>query len=128
VLVVQVDGVDTQAPERALRHLADVLGSAVQHLSGGRVEVEAELRGDQRLPAERRERLPDDLLVLGAVDLRRVEERHATLEGRAHERDGLLPVRGWPVAVAQPHGTVADRGNLESTLPSARLCISHLPV
>ncbi len=125
VLVVQVDGVDAQAPERALRHLPDVLRATVQLLpAGGRVEVEAELRGNHRLPAERRERLPDDLLVVRAVDLRRVEERHATVEGRANERDGLLPVGPVgrrPVPVAQPHGTVADRRDLESTLPQRTL-------
>ena len=59
------------------------------------VEVEAELRRDHDLVADRRERLADELLVRErAVDLRGVEERDAALDRRADERDHLAAVAG----------------------------------
>ena len=56
--------------------------------------VEAELRGDDDLVADRRERLTDDLLVdERAVHLGGVEEGDAAVDGGADERDALLAGR-----------------------------------
>ena len=80
-------------------------------------EVEAvhpELRRDDHLAADGRQRLADQLLVRErAIDLRRVEERDAAFDGCAEERDHLLPVGRGPVGEAHPHAAEADRRDLE---------------
>ena len=60
VLVVEIDAVGPEALERALDHLLDVLGSAVET---ARFEVETELGRDDDLVAEGRERFSDELFV-----------------------------------------------------------------
>ena len=88
----------------------DVLGPAVQApLLPVRVDVEAELGGDHHLVAERGERLADELLVRErAVDLGRVEEGDAALDGRPDEGDHLLLVGSRAVAVAHAHAAEPD--------------------
>ena len=57
-------------------------------LSGLRVDVEAELRGDDHLVARGLQGFADDAFGLErAVDLGGVEERHALVDGGADERD-----------------------------------------
>ena len=89
VLVEEIDAVDAQALQRRLGHGLDVLGPAVEAdppRTAVGIELEAELRGDDDLAAKRLERFADQPLVgERAVDLGRVEERHAPLDGRAHE-------------------------------------------
>ena len=64
VLIEQVDMVGPQALQRSLDHLADMLGPAIEpdHLAL-LVDLEAELRADQNLVANRLQRLANQLLV-----------------------------------------------------------------
>ena len=84
VLVVQVDRVDPEPPQRAVDGAGDVVGA--QHPAAGlavdRVDVLGELGGDHDLVGERGERLADELLVgVRPVDLGGVEERDAEVDG-----------------------------------------------
>ena len=89
VLVEQVDRLDPQPLERALRRPADVLRAAIQATGWlpALVVCEPELRRDGNLAAERGERFAEERLVRERpIRLRRVEERHAAFDGRADER------------------------------------------
>ena len=84
VLIEEIDRIDTEPFQRALRDLLDVLRSAVhgiQFAFVGRVEREPELRGDHHLVAQRSERLAHELFVHErTVGFRGVEERDAELD------------------------------------------------
>ena len=86
VLVEKVDAVGFQALEARLRDAFDVLGPAVGAAAaraGLKIDVEAELGGDDDLVADRRERLADEFLVgERAVGLRRVEQASRRARGR----------------------------------------------
>src|SRR6476619_3208186 len=115
VLVEQVDGVGAQPPQRLLHGAPDRVGTAVEapRLAGG--ELETELGGDDDLVTDRFERLADEFLVREwPVDLRRVEERQAALDGGADEPDHVLPVgEGWE-ARAHPHAAQPSRRDLQA--------------
>ena len=121
VLVEQVDVVGPEPPQRALDHLADMLGPAVR---SGRplavLDAEAELRGDRHLVAPPLQRPAQQLLVgEGAVDLGRVEEGAAELEGAVDGGDGLRLVRR-AVGLAHAHAAQADRRDSRPCRPSFR--------
>jgi hypothetical protein len=84
VLIVEIDGVDTEALETRIAGGSDVLGSAVQAAArAGVLAYDAELGGDDDLVAERAQRFADQNLVgARAVDVRRIEEGDAELEAR----------------------------------------------
>jgi hypothetical protein len=72
-------------------------------------ELEAELRCDHDLVADRREGFADELFIRERpVGLGRVEERDPALEGRADERDHLLPVCSRAVTEAHAHAAEPD--------------------
>jgi hypothetical protein len=75
VLVQEVDRLHLQAPQRGVGDLADVRGPRIEAVARAvGVDAEAELRADDHLLAERRQRLPKQLLVPErSVRLRRVE-------------------------------------------------------
>ena len=84
VQVVEVDVVEAEPGERAVDRAAHVLGAAVDlahaGLDGTGAE-DAELGGDDRVVAARRDGLPDDLLAdVRAVDVGGVEHRDAEVE------------------------------------------------
>jgi len=111
VLVVQVDRIDSQALERLLGHPPDVLGPAVEsERLPVRIEFEAELGGDRHPIAEWRERLAQEVRVRErAVDLSGIEERHATLHGRAYQGDHVVPIACRSEAGAHAHAPEANR-------------------
>src|SRR6266702_2978257 len=84
MLVVEVDPIGLEAPERTFDRLTDVLRPAVEPAPlAGRRDVEAELRGDDDLIAKRRCGLAEDLFAEErAVDLGGVEERDPARMGR----------------------------------------------
>ena len=127
VLVEQVDDVGAQPPQRAVDRGADVLGPAADAaLVAVVVEGEAELRRDDDLVADRRESLPDDLLVLErSVDLGRVEERDAVVDRLAQEGDHGRPLRRRAEALADTHAAEADGGDRE--VASERACGHRWP-
>ena len=80
-------------------------------LSGLRVDIPAELRGDDDLIADGSQSLTHEFLIREwPVCFRRVEDRHAALGGGANDPDAFLPVCRRTVAVAQAHATVSDSG------------------
>ena len=112
VLIEQVDAVGPQPLQRRFDDLLDVLGTTVQasaSLPRPEVDVEAELRRDHDLVAERGQRFADELLVRERpVGFGGVEEGHATLERGADHVDPVLLVHRRAVAVAQSHAAEAD--------------------
>ena len=96
VPIEQVDMVGPQPLQRSFDHLADVLGSVIEPDNLALlVDLEAELRADQRLVANRLQRLADQLLVHErTVALRGVEEGDATIDGGADHGDHFLFVYG----------------------------------
>ena len=112
MLIQQVDRVDAKPLERSLDGLLDVRRLAVrtdEPRAAVRLHLEPELRGDDDLPAERLERLADQVFIrVRAVDLGRVEERDAPFDGLSDERDHLLPVRGRTVGKAHAHAAQAE--------------------
>jgi hypothetical protein len=118
VLIEEIDRIDVEPFQRALRDLLDVLRPAVHaelFALAGRVEFEPELRGDHQPVAERGERLAHELFVHErAVRLRGVEERDAELDRRAEERDHLPSVRRLAVRGRRPHTAEPDRRNLRA--------------
>ena len=123
VLVEQVDGLDPQPSKRCLGDVPDVVGAAVHtDVAPLGVDVEAELGGDDDIVANRRQCLADELLVdVGPVDLGGVEERDPALHGTAQHGDHLVAVTRGAVALAHPHATEADGGDLEPLPESALL-------
>src|SRR5271154_4756583 len=89
VLIEEIDHIGPEALERGLGDLADALGTAVESdiLACVLVNFPSELSGDDDLIAQRSECLADELLVgEGAIDLGRIEEGDATLDGCAKQR------------------------------------------
>ena len=92
VLVEQVDVVGAEPAQRAFDRLADVLGPAVDVGADllAVLEAEAELGGDHHLVAPALQRAAEQLLVrVRAVDLGRVEEGAAELDGAVQRGDRL---------------------------------------
>jgi hypothetical protein len=107
VLVGQVDAVGPQSLQHLVDDLADVIRPAVQ---SSRFELEAELRGQHHLVADRFERFAYQGLVrAGAVRLSGVEERHPLVVGASDEVDAVLGVDRVPVVGAEAHAAEPDR-------------------
>jgi hypothetical protein len=114
VLVQQVDRVGAEPLQRALDTALDRLRATVESAGHAALEVEAELRRDHDLVADRLERLADELLVgEGPVDLRGVEEGDAALDGRADDGDPFVLRRDRREALTQSHAAEPDRGDLQ---------------
>src|SRR5207244_9509246 len=96
--------------------LFDALGPAVLHLLSVLV-LDAELGGDHHLSAHWRQRLANQLFVgVRTVNLGGIEERDATFDSRADERDHRLLVRRETVALAHPHAAEPERRAFEIAL------------
>ena len=110
VLVQEIDDGDPQPLQRGLGNHADAFRPAVQEAAALRpAQVEAELGGDGHLALERLERLANEFLIgEGVIDLGRVEEGDAALDGRAGERDHFIPIRGRAAVMVHPHAAQAD--------------------
>ncbi len=118
VLVVQVDVVGTQPPQRALHGGTDVGRAGIQ-VPGALSTVgdQTELGGQHHLVAAPLQGFPEEFLVgVGAVDLGRVDERDAEVQRPVHGPDRLRVVRaGARIAVGHPHRSQTDPGNLQVT-------------
>ena len=112
MLVEEVDVVGIEPLEHPFGCDLDMPGAAVQTratLSCLRVDIPAELRGDDDLAADRGQSLADEFFIgERPVGLRCIEERHAMIGGGADERDAVLAIRCRTVSVAQTHATKAD--------------------
>ena len=109
VVLVEVDPVGLEPPQRCFDRLADVGARTAGRLAVA--EVVAELRREDDLVAPPAERAADDLLAAApvAVDVRGVEERDAHVERRVdHRARGLLVGPATEVVAAE-----TDDGHLE---------------
>ena len=87
-----------------------VSGAAVDAVALPVFQVEAELRRDHDLVADRLERLAHELLVRERpVHLGGVEERHPAFDRGAHHGDHLVPLGERRVALAHAHAAEPDR-------------------
>ena len=115
VHLVQVDGVDAQAPQTLVAFLPDVVRVARRRQGHVPLEdlcrLEPGLGGDDEVLGIGVQRLGDDLLRLAvAVDVRRVDEVDAAIDDAADQPAGLIAVTG-AVGVAgagDAHGTEAE--------------------
>jgi hypothetical protein len=117
VLVVEVDVVGAQAPERAFQGQAHALGAAVGRARAAlAVRDQAELRGQHDLVTPPRDRPTDQLLVgVRPVDLGRVDQRDAQLQGSVDRADRLLLVAAGPgVEGRHAHRTQPDARDVEA--------------
>ncbi|MNE14870.1 hypothetical protein D3C80_1077650 [compost metagenome] len=109
MLVEEIDDIGAQTLQRPLYRLADVVGPAIHVLAAVRArKLEAELRGDHNLVADRLQCLADDILVgERAVDLCRVEEGDTVIVSGADESNCILGVGCRSITVAEPHTSEA---------------------
>ena len=119
--LVEVDHVDTEAPEAvldfpanriALEHVRDLTGLIPDHRALGE---------DERAAGEARDRLPDDLFrVTEAIDRGGVDPVDAAGNRVADRRNGLRIVLGapgeLPARASQRIRADADRGDLEGAV------------
>jgi hypothetical protein len=90
--------------------------SANHHLVGrlGGVDAEAELGGDDHLVAHRFQRLAEeDFVLVGAVDLCRIKQRDAEIDGAVQRIDRRRLVVGGTIGMAHAHAAEAEGGNVE---------------
>src|SRR5216684_7758240 len=93
VLVVEINAVGSEALQRFLDYFPDVPWLAVK--SAALLVVEAELRCDNDLVAERRECFSDKLFVcIGAVNFGCIEERDALFTSGADDLNALIFISG----------------------------------
>jgi len=94
-----------------------MLGSAIgppAALTSRKVDVEAELRGNHNLVADRLERLAHQFLVRErAIRLSRIEQGHAAAMGGTDQVDHLDLVGRRPIEHAHAHATEAKSRDFE---------------
>src|SRR4051812_7901944 len=117
VLVVEIDRLDPEPPERLFAALLDVVGLAVdaQELSVLGADV-PELGREKYLVALSGDGSADQLFVLEwPVHVRRIEKGDTELE-RPVDGGDRLGVVAAGVELAHPHATEADRGDVHALL------------
>src|SRR2546422_459018 len=114
VLVVEVDVVDSEPPQRSVARLAHVFRLAAHAEEGPVLAADVpELGRDHHLVAAAANRLSHEFLVAeGAVHIGGVEEVDPQLDRAVDGRDRLLVVAA-SVELAHPHAAEAYRGHLE---------------
>ena len=125
MLVVQIDPVGSEPPQRTLNGGADIGGAAVPipwALAG--VRNEPEFGGQYHVVAAVLECPADEFLVdVGAVDLGGVDEVHPEVEGAVDGADGFVVVgAGSGVAVRHAHCAKADARYCQV----AESCVLHV--
>jgi hypothetical protein len=119
VLVVEVDVVSAEPPQRSLDGRLHVRGGAVDHPPlRPRMRDESELRGYLHLVAAALDGPADDLFAVeGPVDLGGVDVGHAEIQGAVDGADGLVVVEAAAgrVRAGHSHSTEPDAGDLEAS-------------
>src|SRR5579863_2042354 len=107
MLVEEIDAVRPETLQTPVHHSLDVFGPAIQTALVG--EVEAELRCDLHLVAERFECAADDGFAhVRAVHFSRVEERHTVAVCRTDDLDGVVDGGCWAVVCGQVHAAKSE--------------------
>jgi hypothetical protein len=109
VLIVEVDGIDLEPPERTLGTLFNAFGPTLLHLLPAGIDLDPEFRGDHHLPTERRERFSHEFFVCErAVDFGGIKERHAAFDRFTYQSNHFVFVTGRAVGIAHSHATEPD--------------------
>jgi hypothetical protein len=115
VLIEQIDPIGLEPRERRAGDLADVRRSAVQPRLLPAFELESELRRDDDLIANVRERFADEILVRERpVRFGGIEERDAAIDGGTNDRDAVFASRRLSVAEADAHAAEAERRHVQT--------------
>jgi hypothetical protein len=94
-----------------------------------RIDIEAELGCDDNLAAEGRKALAHEFFVVErAVDLSRVKEGDATLDGGTEKRDCLVLFREGLVAKGHAHASEAEGGDFKIVFPKFAFFHGYHPV
>ena len=129
VLIEEVNAVSSEAAERALDGLANMLGPAIQARHRAVLDLEPELGRDSHAIALTRERASEQFLVgIRPVHLGRIKERDAKLDGPVDGGDGLAPVAlfGGSVSKAHPHAAQPERRHFQVISKSSLLHFQFL--
>src|SRR6266851_3506311 len=116
MLVVQVNIVNAETPQRALAGLAHVLGLAADSKPLAiRTTDDPEFRGDHHLIAPAFDRATDQLLVLKrTVRIGGVEECNSQLD-RAFDGGDRFGFVGRPIELAHAHAAKAESGHFQAS-------------
>ena len=136
MLVVQVDRLDLQSREGALDHACDVFRPAVEATPPSLAlcaRRPPEFGRDHDLTTERRQGFADERFIrVRTVDLRGVEERHATIDGGAEQGQHGVPVRNRAVGPAHAHAAKPHRRHVQAAPPKCallhRCCLIRHPL
>lgn len=114
MLIENVDAIGLQTLQAGIGHRLDMLGPAVgaaTAIARLKVDVEAELCGNQHMVPNGLDRLADELLIdERTVGFSRVEQGHTAIMGGADEFDHLLVVSWRAVSRTHAHAAKAERG------------------
>jgi hypothetical protein len=113
MLVEQINRLNFEPLERTFDGLFDMFRPAVQARRAGPIvtaaQVEPELRRNDQLLAERRERIAHEFLVgERAIDLGGVEKRDAAIHGGVEQGGHFLFVLGRPIGKTHAHAAQPD--------------------
>jgi hypothetical protein len=115
MLIEEIDPLRPKPLQRRLGHLADVRWTAIEAGLLSVLELEAELGRDHHPIANRLERFADQRLIHERpVRFGRVEERDASVDGRADEADRIISSRSRAVSEAQAHAPEAQSRYFQS--------------
>ncbi len=122
MLVIEIDGLDAQAPQAGFAGLAHIVGLAV-HAADARIvgiAHDAELCGQHDLVALAFDGAADEFFILvRAVDVGRVEKRDAKFERPVNGGDGFVVIAS-AVKLGHAHAAEAEGGDLETAV--VRVC------
>ena len=115
VLVEEIDPVGLEPLQRGIGHRADVGWPAVETCLLAVLELEAELRRNHDMIANRSERFADELFVRERpVRFGRVEECDASVNGGANDADAIIGTGSWAVSEADAHAPESESRDFQS--------------
>jgi hypothetical protein len=116
VLIIEIDGLNTEAFQRAFNAETDLLRPTALPLLPA-IESDTEFGGNDDLPLERGKRLAEQFLVdVGAINFRGIKEVDTPIHGLMDQGNHLLLVGRRAVGHAHAHAAQAERGNFKSAI------------
>jgi hypothetical protein len=124
VLIIQLYVIRPQPRQRPI----EVGPNPAAQLRARKRACHMELRGDDDLIADRRQRPADQPLILACgVTLSSVVKGAAQIEGLAHQIDRLVFVRRRPVSVTEPHRAQTDSRDFQIASSESTFLHRYLP-